>query len=290
MNFHSPMTRFGRGGSILRSKDVALSDDQLRQAVPSIFAGDKHGSRSDRYTYIPTIEVLNGLRSRGFDVFEARQGGSSDVEKRGFTKHMLKLRQSGSARPRVVGDCVQEVILINAHDGTSSYQLAMGWFRLICLNGMMVADKDKGGFGVRVPHKGDIVGQVIDGAFEVVEEGGRQGQRIEAMQQVLLSSPEQGAFAKAAAELRFGETSDVNPQHLLVQHRPADAGADLWRTFNRVQENVIRGGVGYTQRSEDGRRMAFRHTKPVNGIDGDVKLNRAMWVLAEEMAKIKAAA
>jgi hypothetical protein len=29
-------------------------------------------------------------------------------------------------------------------------------------------------------------------------------------------------------------------------------------------------------------------TRPVTGLDADVKLNRALWVLAEEMRKLKA--
>jgi hypothetical protein len=42
---------------VLRSASP-LSDDQIRTVAPSIFAIDKHDSRSDRYTYIPTIDVL----------------------------------------------------------------------------------------------------------------------------------------------------------------------------------------------------------------------------------------
>lgn len=46
--------------------DSPLSDDQIRRVAPSIFADGKHESRSERYTYIPTIEVLRGLRNEGF--------------------------------------------------------------------------------------------------------------------------------------------------------------------------------------------------------------------------------
>ena len=40
----------------------------------------------------------------------------------------------------------------------------------------------------------------------------------------------------------------------------------------------------------NGRRIASRRvsTREVKGIDQDVKLNRAMWQLAEEMARLKA--
>ncbi|MEO9373846.1 hypothetical protein ABI428_39450, partial [Pseudomonas aeruginosa] len=45
-------SRFGRYNSIRRERP--LTDDELMQFVPSVFSGDKHESRSERYTYIPT--------------------------------------------------------------------------------------------------------------------------------------------------------------------------------------------------------------------------------------------
>jgi hypothetical protein len=49
--------------------DHPLSDDQIRSVAPSIFADDKHASRSDRYAYIPTGAVLSELRKEGFQPF-----------------------------------------------------------------------------------------------------------------------------------------------------------------------------------------------------------------------------
>ena len=52
--------------------------------------------------------------------------------------------------------------------------------------------------------------------------------------------------------------------------------------MNRVQENMIKGGL--SGKSKSGKRT---RTRAVNGIDGDVKLNRALWSLSEEMIKLK---
>ena len=68
-------TRFARNTFVVRS-ETPLADDQMRQAAPSIFAAGKHESRSERYTYIPTIEVLRGLREEGFEPFMVAQGKS----------------------------------------------------------------------------------------------------------------------------------------------------------------------------------------------------------------------
>jgi hypothetical protein len=59
-------------------------------------------------------------------------------------------------------------------------------------------------------------------------------------------------------------------------------GHSQWTTFQLVQENVIRGGQ--SGRSAQGRRL---QSQPVGSIDRGVSLNRALWMLAEELRKLK---
>ena len=87
-------TRFARSTRVLRT-DSALSEDQMRAAAPSVFAEGKHASRSERYTYIPTIDVLRGLRKEGFEAFMVAQGQSRIEGKAEFTKHMIRMRHVG---------------------------------------------------------------------------------------------------------------------------------------------------------------------------------------------------
>jgi hypothetical protein len=109
------------------------------------------------------------------------------------------------------------------------------------------------------------------------------------MKALELEAPEQQAFARAALALRFGERSEDQPpapvtaEQLNEPRRADDVGASLWTTFQRVQENTLQGGQ--PGRSAQGRRM---QTRPVASIDRGVSLNRALWMLAEEMRKLKA--
>ncbi len=84
-------TRFANSARVLRS-EVPLSEDQMRQAAPSIFAQGKHVSRSERYTYIPTIDVLRGLHREGFEPFMVAQGRSRIEGKTEYTKHLIRMR------------------------------------------------------------------------------------------------------------------------------------------------------------------------------------------------------
>ena len=74
-----------------------LSNDQLMRLAPSAFASEKHESRSDRYAYIPTSEVMDGLRDNGFIPVFAKQGRSRVPGKAEFTKHLIRFRHSGQA-------------------------------------------------------------------------------------------------------------------------------------------------------------------------------------------------
>lgn len=269
-------TRFNHV-TIARSSQP-LSDGEIRRVALSIFAEDKHGSRSGRYTYIPTIEVLDGLRREGFEPFMACQVRTRDDSRMEFTKHMLRLRHGS----RIGGDTANEIILVNSHDGTSSYQMLAGVFVFVCQNGMAVGDTIE---DLRVPHRGDVTGQVIVGAYRVLDDFERVDASREAMRAVPLDSGERDAFAKAALSLRWEPgKAPVTEGQVLTPNRPEDSGHDLWKTFNVVQENLVRGGL--RGRTREGKRT---RTRPIQGIDGTVALNRALWTLAEEMRRLKTA-
>lgn len=281
---HHNLVNFGQGGTILRSRtNEPLTLEAIAFRVPSIFAAEKHVSRSEKYSFLPTFELLANMEKEGFFPMEVRQGGSKDKNKLGFTKHLLRFRQQG-VMP-VVGDVFPEVVLVNSHDGTSSYQINAGWFRLVCLNGMVVSEQ--AGPSIKVQHRGDV-SDVIEASFKVLSGFTEQRDSIESMATLQLSVSEQQAFASAAAVLRFDEEHQVFPRQLLAPHRDADVGNDLWKTLNRVQENIMQGGIR-TQSINDQGQTVRRRARAVNGISENVRLNQALWTLAENMRQLKTA-
>ncbi|EJI0931777.1 DUF945 domain-containing protein [Salmonella enterica] len=263
-------SRFGRINQIRR--DRPLTHEELMQYTPSVFGEDKHASRSDRYSYIPTIALLENLRREGFEPFFACQSRVRDPGRRDYTKHMLRLRRAC----QITGRQVPEIIILNSHSGESSFQLLPGVFRSVCTNSLVCGQS----FGeIRVPHRGDIAGKVIEGAYDVLGVFDRVEEKRDAMQSLLLPPPAQQALANAALTYRFGEEHQpVAPTQILTPRRYEDRKDDLWSVFNRIQENLSKGGLA--GRTAQGKRT---HTRAVNGIDGDIKLNRALWVMAEQM-------
>jgi hypothetical protein len=275
-------TRFSRRTAVLRSENP-LAEDQMRAAAPSIFAESKHHSRSDRYTHIPTIDVLRGLRREGFEPFMVAQGKTRVADRVEHTKHMVRLRHAGQVQARTEAN---EIILINSHDGGTSYQMLAGVFRFVCCNGLVVGDIVQ---DLRIHHKGNVQDDVIDGAVRVLKDFETVDASVDGMKMLTLQPEEQIAFATAALTLRYGERTQAQPpipvtaDQLNTARRPEDFGNSLWNTLQRVQENSIRGGL--EGRTTNGRRM---RTREVTGIDSGVGLNRALWVLAQEMGKLKA--
>lgn len=263
-------SRFGRTNQIRR--DRPLTREELMQVVPSVFGENKHASRSERYSYIPTITLLENLQREGFQPFFACQSRVRDPDRREHTKHLLRLRRAG----QINGQHVPEIIILNSHDGASSFQLLPGIFRSVCTNSLVCGQS----FGeIRVPHRGNIVEKVIEGAYEVLGVFDRVEEKRDAMQSLQLPPPAQHALANAALTYRFGEEHQpVTTTQVLTPRRYEDRQDDLWTTYQRLQENLLKGGL--PGRTAKGKRS---HTRAVSGIDGDVKLNRALWVMAESL-------
>jgi hypothetical protein len=272
-------SRFASRSPVLRS-DSPLSDDQIHRVAPSIFADAPHESRSQRYAYIPTATVLTELRKEGFQPFMVTQTRTRHEDRRDYTKHMIRLRHASQINAR--GEA-NEIILLNSHDGTSSYQMLAGMFRFVCSNGLVCGDTVA---DVRVPHKGDVAGQVIEGAYQVLHGFGRALESRESMQAITLDEGEAEVFARAALSLKYDDPDKPAPiteSQILMPRRFDDRRPDLWSVFNRTQENLTKGGLH--GRSANGRRQ---QTRPVQGIDSDIRLNRALWLLADGLRQLKA--
>lgn len=287
----SRMPRFGNGSRVFRTRDTAgLTDEQIRTVAPSVFASEAHSSRTARYAYVPTAELLTGLRREGFLPMEIRQAGSRIEGKAEYTKHLIRFRHASQTALKV-GDSVPEIVLVNSHDGTSSYQLMSGLFRLICSNGLIVSEGPQ--TSLRIPHSGQARDLVIDGAIEILDSLPATAEQVHSFESLDLTDGERLAFATAAIAFRYPDATAAAPApvdaaRILSTRRMADSQPTLWNTLNVVQENTVQGGQHFRTLDRNNRPRAGT-TREVKGIDGNVQLNRALWVLAEEMKKLKTA-
>ena len=270
----------------------ALTEDEMRRAAPSIFAARPHPSRSERFRAIPTIEVLRGLEKEGFFAVGVKQSASRDASKIDYTRHMIRLRRLDNAQKYRVGDAVCEIILKNANDGTSAYELMAGLFRIRCLNSLVAQIATIN--SIKVRHSGDALQKVVDATYRVLGEADAVLAAPRDWSCIALDYDAKAALAASAHALRFGDAdgkvaTPIKPAQLLTPRRADDRANDLWTVMNVVQENVMRGGLSArapATMDQHGhwRRWRLVTTRAVSNIDQDVKLNRALWVLGERMA------
>ena len=223
-----------------------LSQDEMRRAAPSIFAARPHASRSERFRVIPTIEVLRGLEQEGFVAVGVKQSASRDATKTDYTRHMIRLRRLDNAEQYRVGNAVCEIILRNANDGTSAYELMAGLFRIRCLNSLVARIATLN--SIKVRHSGDAPRKVIDGTYRVLGQAEAVLAAPRDWSRIALDRDAKAALAASANALRFGDAegkvaTPVKPEQLLAPRRADDRADDLWTVMNVVQENVMRGGL-----------------------------------------------
>lgn len=253
------------------------------RSAPSIFAAQPWERMSERYTFIPTIQIVDRMRAEGFQPVAVKQSNTRIEGKQEFTKHMIRFRdmRNGAAPAiRTLGEIYPELVLTNSHDGASAYKLDAGLFRLICLNGMVVSEGNISQINVR--HSGSSDG-IIEASYQIVDQFPKVLDSVERFSALRLTAPQQKIYAEAALELRYDAgTAPISAEQVIRPRRTADADATLWNTFNAAQENLITGGLR-GRNTETSRRL---RTREVTGISENSRLNKALWTLTTEMAKL----
>lgn len=159
-----------------------------------------------------------------------------------------------------------------------------GMLRFVCTNSLVAGERFE---DVRVPHKGNIQHDIIEGVYTVAEDFPRLIDASETMKEIQLGEDERRVLAEASLVARYGEEeSPVRPDQIIQPRRREDVGQSLWMTYNTIQENMIRGGLHGRRQTSDGR-IRRSQTRAINGIDQNVTLNRALWTLAEGMQRLK---
>ena len=267
----------------LQATTHAISDSGLFKVAPSIFADEPDFEVSDRYSFVPTIKIVDTLRDAGwFPSFVSSCNSRSD-QGIAVAKHQIRFRQSGAGTIRNLNDSIMELVLTNSHDRSSGFLLDAGLFRKVCDNGLIVKDSDFGSFKIR--HTGDANVLVAEAAETIVKDVPRIQEIISEWECIDLDEHTQLQLATRGSALRWGETGPVQAKTLLTPHRYADNKNDLWSTFNRIQENLMQGGS--RGRARTGRRLT---TRAVSSIDVGRKINQGLWEAAAEVAAERIAA
>lgn len=276
-----------------------LGAENMRYLAPAIFADTVKDTLTPRYAQLRTADVLPVLADHGFVPVQAAQKRSRKTSPE-HTQHMVAFAHRDSLIDTYNADAQRgEIILYNSHDGSGSIKLFAGAYRFICSNGIVAGD----GYESRLYHNQANVNSFELMLTNTVKRLPVLLERIEQMRGIQLSRDAQWEMAKQSAMTRWDWThipellaDDVvvrgsyatggTVQSLLTPHRIADGYDDAWTVFNRIQENVIRGGAlikSFTEKNPDG---SYRKARAVNSVAENVRVNRELWDIAENTLEL----
>lgn len=255
-----------------------LSLSRAKELAPAIFATEPadYINRS-RYNFVPTTEIIEKMENNGWVLTDAKQSKSKSTLRNDFGVHVIKFQnpeiEIGDGNGGVEGR--PTMVFINSHDGTRPLQAELGIFRLVCSNGLVIKTQDLGGFRERHTRlTNEAVKQLLGEKLQLAESAVK---KINQWTNIEMKAIDLRRFAIDALLMRLNEERQPEEHEIfgiLESRRPQDSKNDLWHVYNRVQENMIKGGFNI------GERQARAITNPI----ADMKLNQGLWQLAEQYA------
>jgi hypothetical protein len=249
-----------------------LTEQDLKRLAPSIFTTEPSHKVSNKYSFIPTTRILEDLNKLGWEPFEASQRKSRTSKDSMFTKHLVRFRSKAVGQ---LGDSIPEIILTNSHDGRNSFNLHAGLFRLVCMNGLILADTTFD--HVKIKHQWYNMEEITKVTNSMIDKIPTIVSSINAMDSRELSDTERRLFAKKAILTRWPKGNDMLDIDDMLQHiRVGDKGNSVWKVYNVVQEKLIKGGLVFNNHREK-----IQKLRPLINIDRKVDVNKSLWELAE---------
>lgn len=267
-----------------------MSMQDLKNKVPYAFLSAPSRAVSDKYVHMPTSQVVEDLGTLGWHPVDAKQTATKQGKKSKYSKHMIAFRNDDiMIKGKNGDDAFPQIILTNSHDGMSSFKFMVGIYRLVCSNGLVVADEEFANFSIR--HRGYTFDELQQVVAKVIEEVPNKVEVMNKMTAKELTKAEQNDLALNALLLRRGiapgsekakksEYDQETIDDILEPLRTQDQGKDLWTIFNIIQEKMIRGGFTASLNGKKARKV-----KSLRSFKSDLKLNQELFKLAASMAE-----
>ena len=256
-----------------------LNNNELRSKAPTLFTNEPHFDVSEKYHFIPTIDVIEEIRLHNWYPVNVNVANVRDIEKEGFQQHCVRFRHfEDLLNPK---DNAVELLLFNSHDRSKAFSISAGIFRFVCANGLVISDSVFEAY--KIKHLGVRDNDVANAVANITSIKDKLIQKIEKLESIKLNQNEKESFAKSSIPLRFEEHLEINHKDLLIPHRMQDYKDDLYTVLNVIQENLIRGNIQGINKDTK-RRFT---SKEITSISKDTQVNKGLWDIAEKIAQIK---
>ena len=254
---------------------VSASDEQILQIAPAALrlnlSDDERLNlgRSKRYVFVSSQQVKEFMFSLGW--VQSHITGPKSKKHPDTCPHTMHFRNPDLeiSKRLEVGGLRPEVLITNSHNGQSAFKFHLGLFRLVCSNGLVVADKSIENFRVRhFSIDFDTIKQYMTAVTSRMPE---MMSNINTFKGIIMNSAQQTDFATRAMLLRNDKQIDsisgrldmrtfssiYHPNELLTIQRGGDESNDLFTVFNRIQENKRHTRCGRLQQEQQTNRRGL---------------------------------
>ncbi len=258
-----------------------LNKKELSEIAPSIFTMIPSSEVSDKYTHIPTEKVIDDMELLGWKPVDAKEVKARTKSTQGVQKHMIVFRNNDVVINGEDGDTVfPQILMTNSHDGKNAFQFTAGLFRMICENGLVIADTEFE--DIKMRHMGYTFEDLQDLIKDMVEKLPLTVDSMNKMKAVELEEEQMFNLAKDLLNIRVDGTENTYPDEAIGEvlniQRKKDEGNGLWEVFNRIQENIIEGNFEYI--TKGGKK---RQARVIKNFKQDMDVNKKMFSKALEL-------
>ena len=268
-----------------QGEQTYMDKKALREECPLAFAqAPTNPDVSGKYLFVNTETIIDDLDKLGWKPVQAAQrkgrGGSTI-----FSKHMIAFQNPEiMIKGKDGDDSFPRIIMTNSHDGMQAFKFSVGIFRLVCSNGLVVADEQFSEF--KIKHKGYTFDELRGVVNEAVADLPNKVKVLNDMKKRVLTQEEKNKLALDAMLIRAGikpgskEANKFNYDDetiidILDPKRDEDKGDDLWRVFNVVQEKITQGDFHAALTG-----AKVRKVRKIKSFEKDLKVNKELFKLA----------
>lgn len=264
-----------------------MTKEEIKAKAPYVFAeAPTNPDVSNRYVMATTETIIDDMAKLGWDVVDCKQQRANKRSKVksfhivAFQNPKVFITKKTNNGEETV-DCFPRILVTNSHDGFHSFKFMVGFFRLCCSNGTILATEQFADISIRhINYTFDELREVVAKAIATVSDNISV---MNEMQNTILNEEQKKALATEALKIRGGDdedkplkVADDDLEDILTPIREDDKSDDLWTVFNILQEKIIKGNFKMISPTNNKARKA----RPITGVARDVEINQALFKTA----------
>ena len=255
-----------------------LTLEEATNLVPAIGATGPSEKASNNYQFVSTREILQRVQRDGWLITNASSQGRS-----AYAQHRVTLvheNDINEARLNASNEGIPRIEMFNSHNLTKRLMFAIGFFRFLCSNGLIIASGPAETIRTKHRFSGDRLEQIMEQVSQISKRFPTINNAINNFKNRELTESEQFAYAHYAIKGRFNYRPEMpkrfkdmgrTVEKILAARRDEDQGNSAWVVYNRIQENLVRGIEGFN--------------RPMNSYLDNIRVNQLLWKGAETSLK-----